>query len=928
MYRNLCIFALLTALLLPTLAAADKRVLGENAAGVPNFVTGELGMIDSAAGLHLKGKDEALFGLSAKNTMLVILQDHFGAVGSEDVEVLRVRRDRLGKVHVRFQQHLNGLPVVGADMYLHADAETGRVYAVNGDFAPDLGVPYLAMLKGSAADFTDRLAKIGVAGDPVSAPELLYFFDAETGVTHLSWKVRVQGLENGLFFDNDVYVDALHHKIVAVDANIHTAKNRNTYDATGSVVGSTSITGLPGTLVCNESNSNCNDASAQRAHDGSGDVYDYYQTRFGRDSLNNSGMTLVSSVHVGSNWANAAWYNNQMIYGDGDGSSLDDLTKSFDVIAHELTHGVTDFESDLIYQKESGALNEAWSDIFGVSADAYSRGVIDAATWKLGEEVYTPGTSGDALRYMNDPDLDGYSKGYYPERLYSGSCTPSSSNDQCGVHGNSGIANLAYYLLVQGGTHPRGKTSVNVPAIGMTKAEQIFYRAQTSCLTSSSNFEAARNCTAQAATDLYGSTENAAVHDAWDAVGVPGGGGSGGGELSNGVAETGLSGSAGSDVFYTVAIPSGATDLSVQLSGGTGDADLYVRFGTAPTTSTYDCRSWNSSNNETCSFASPSTGTYHVMVHAYATYSGASLTASWTVPNPNVAPSASFTSSTSDLTADFTDTSTDSDGTIASWSWNFGDGGSSTSQNPSHAYASAGSYTVTLTVTDDDGATDDASASVTVTDPPSGGNELANGVPVTGLSGSTGNQQFFTIEIPAGASDLTFNLSGGSGDADLYVRFGSAPTTSTYDCRSWNSGNTESCTFASPSAGTYHVLIHAYSTYSGASLTASFTEPGGSCGASGSANNLSASTGQQLAYTFDTDACASTLTISISGGTGDADLHVRFGSAPTTSTYDCRPYKNGNNETCTFTPPQAGTYHIMIRAYSAFSGVDLTASYE
>jgi hypothetical protein len=104
---------------------------------------------------------------------------------------------------------------------------------------------------------------------------------------------------------------------------------------------------------------------------------------------------------------------------------------------------------------------------------------------------------------------------------------------------------------------------------------------------------------------------------------------------------------------------------------------------------------------------------------------------------------------------------------------------------------------------------------------------LTNGVPETGLAGSTGNEQFFTLDVPAGATNLVFSTSGGSGDADLYVRFGSAPTTGTNDCRSWNSGNTESCSFASPSTGTYHVLIHAYSTYSGLSLTGSFTAPGG-----------------------------------------------------------------------------------------------------
>ena len=263
-------------------------------------------------------------------------------------------------------------------------------------------------------------------------------------------------------------------------------------------------------MVCNESTTNCNDASAQRAHDGASDVYDYYQVKFGRDSLNGSGMTLTSSVHVGSNWANAAWYNNQMIYGDGDGSSLDDLTKSFDVIAHELTHGVTDFESDLLYQKESGALNEALSDIFGVSADSYSRGgTIDASTWKLGEEVYTPGTAGDALRYMNDPDLPTAT----PKATTPSAFTPVHARLRATTTSAASTATPASPTLPTTSWWRVAPTRAARPrstcqSIGMAKAEQIFYRAQTTYLTSSSNFLAARTATTQAAADLYGQTRS------------------------------------------------------------------------------------------------------------------------------------------------------------------------------------------------------------------------------------------------------------------------------------------------------------------------------------------------------------------------------------------------------------------------------------
>lgn len=210
-----------------------------------------------------------------------------------------------------------------------------------------------------------------------------------------------------------------------------------------------------------------------------------------------------------------------------------------------------------------------------------------------------------------------------------------------------------------------------------------------------------------------------------------------------------------------------------------------------------------------------------------------------------------------------------------------------------------------------------------------GDSVLEKGTAKTSLSGAASSQTYFTLEVPAGATDLTFNLSGGSGDADLYVRFGSQPTTGTYDCRSWASGNTESCSFSTTQAGTYHVLVNAYSAFSGASLVADYTAAstgGGATGDTSTISNLSGSRNEFLNYTYEVPAGMSTLEITTTGGSGDADLYVRFGSEPTTSTYDCRSWASGNAETCTFNNPAAGTYHIGIRGYRAFSGVTLTAT--
>ncbi len=297
-------------------------------------------------------------------------------------------------------------------------------------------------------------------------------------------------------------------------------------------------------------------------------------------------------------------------------------------------------------------------------------------------------------------------------------------------------------------------------------------------------------------------------------------------------------------------------------------------------------------------------------------------------------PTANFSFTTSGLTANFTDSSTDSGGTIGSHSWDFGDGTTSTATNPSHTYATANSYTVKETVADsvNTSATSTKTSTVTVSSGGGGGNVLSNGVAVTGLSGTSGMSSVYTFTVPAGATNVSVAISGGTGDADLYVKAGSAPTLSSYDCRPYVTGNNETC--GSLSAGvTYYVSLNAYSAYSGVSLVGNYTTGGGGggntltngvpvTGLSGTSGTLSAD------YTLTVPAGKTSVTVKISGGTGDADLYVKLNAAPTLSSYDCRPYITGNSETCTFTPPAAGgVYHVKLNAYSTYSGVSLTGSY-
>lgn len=210
--------------------------------------------------------------------------------------------------------------------------------------------------------------------------------------------------------------------------------------------------------------------------------------------------------------------------------------------------------------------------------------------------------------------------------------------------------------------------------------------------------------------------------------------------------------------------------------------------------------------------------------------------------------------------------------------------------------------------------------------PGPGPGELANGVPETGLSASTGAELRYTLDVPAGASNLSFAISGGTGDADLYVRFGSEPTTGSFDCRPYLNGNNETCNIAAAQTGTYYVMVRAYSSFSGVSLVGSYDEdsgPPGGGGGSASADDVSGSRRQFVHFTVDIPAGMSTLIVTTSGGSGDADLYVRYGSQPSRRQYDCRSQANNNSESCTLLSPQAGTWYVSLYGYSAFSGVDL-----
>jgi vibriolysin len=883
------------------------------------------------------------------------------------LKTLSVSKDPNGVTHYRYQQTFRGVPVWGEHVVV-SDSKSGSLRSLFGravgDLANDISTTSPAISASRALDVAKSLTLGSRAGSiqaqNQSSKKMIYVDDND--VAHLVYVASFfadKGI--GLLAANRnassqpirpfVIVDAqtgavLKHWDGLTTAQIGTgpggnsktgqytwgsggnygyldvAQSGSTCTMNNTDVKSVNLNGSTGTsttaysYTCpNNTYKAINGAYSpiNDAHYFGGVIQNMYSAYTGSKALT---FQLIMRVHYGSSYENAFWNGTNMSFGDG-ASTFYPLV-SVDVAGHEVSHGYTEQHSNLTYSGQSGGMNEAFSDMGGEATEYYWKGSND---FLVGPDIFK---ASGALRYMANPPQDGGS--------IDNAANYTSSLD---VHYSSGVYNKAFYKLAT-------TSGWNTP-----NAFKVFARANALYWTPSSTFNSGACGVETAATDL--GLSSAAVTAAFTSVGVScsGGGGGGGGDttggpLTNGVTVTGITASTGNSVNYTLAVPAGATGLNFAMSGGTGDADMYVKFGSAPTDTSYDCRPYVGGNSESCPIATAQAGTYYVRLKAYSAYSGVSLTGSYTVAS-NSAPTASFSFSTNLLSASFTDNSSDSDGTIASRSWNFGDGSTSSSTNPSHTYSSAGSYNVTLTVTDNDGATGSQTKAVSVTSGGGGGgggNVLDNGVAVTGLAATTGNQLVYTMVVPSGSTGLKFVTSGGSGDGDLYVKFGSAPTTSSYDCRSWASGNTETCNISTAQGGTYYVMINAYASFSGMSLTGSYTAGGGgggggSCTASGTVlcdgsviSGLAASKNNWTSvYTLDVPAGASNLSISIAGGSGDADLYVRLGSAPTTTSYTCRPYKSGNTETCTFAAPTAGKYYISVRAYATFSGVSLSTNF-
>jgi hypothetical protein len=421
-------------------------------------------------------------------------------------------------------------------------------------------------------------------------------------------------------------------------------------------------------------------------------------------------------------------------------------------------------------------------------------------------------------------------------------------------------------------------------------------------------------------------------------------------QLQNGVPVTGISGSQNSEKIYRIDVPAGQTNLEIASYGGTGDADLYVKFGARPTTTDYDYRPFLAGTDETVSVNSPTAGTWYVMLRGYSDYSGASLKATYgdifTLQNGVAVNGLSGALNSEKFYKIELPTGQDtflimtSGGTgnvdvyikrgakpsTSSYDNRLVQSGNA--ESISFGSPAGGTWYIMLKAQQAySGVTLKAeySFSGTVT-------LLANGVPVTDISGTEGSERIYRLIVPSGQTTLEIKISGGTGDADLYVKRGSPPTAMEYDYRPYLIGSDETVTVTNPTGGDWFMMVRGYRAYAGLTLVATFG--GGTppedvtmlqngipvSGISGAADSAKF-------YKIDVPAGQAKLEIAIKDGAGDADLYVKKGAKPTTTDYDYRPYLIGNIETVTIDNPDAATWYVMVRGYAAYSGLTLKATY-
>ena len=465
---------------------------------------------------------------------------------TEELIFLTNQMDQIGMTHVKFNQVYQGLTIKGSQLIVHFDID-GSISCVNGRFIP---TPDISLKPSVTQNAATQIASAACANQRSTVSELIIY--VRENKPTLAYKISVPTVMTPMQY---VIIDASKGEVLEVDSGIRydgpttgtgiglngLTRNLNIYQATNKwgVSGTTyflidaskplmynppvdSFKGVIDTYDANNDTSNypysrltyIYDLNADRnfndnermkagvdAHYSTGEIYNYYLNHFNRNSWNNQGGSLSSVVHYQINFNNAFWNGSFMTYGDGDGFLFSNFAGALDVIAHELTHGVTQATANLEYRGQSGALNESYSDVFA--------SMVDSTDWLIGEDIVTMWFPSYALRDMADPHMGKtaddqlWQPAYMNEYVYL-----LNEEDHGGVHINSGIPNKACYLVAT--------------AIGRQKTEQIYYRTLVYYLTNQSQFIDARHATLQSSIDFFGidSPEYNVVAAAFDSVGI------------------------------------------------------------------------------------------------------------------------------------------------------------------------------------------------------------------------------------------------------------------------------------------------------------------------------------------------------------------------------------------------------------------------
>ena len=554
--KSLLLLLVGLALSFQTIQAQDRILTGKSAQKIiPSSQTIKFSKLSEIPSYIRFSKDKA----SSVESTFKMLKKIYQISDDYTFSLINQHTDKLGHVHYRFQQAYLGKPIETGILIFHT--ENDLVYALNGlAFNSNPGNSTPSISESNALETAKNHVNAQIYKWEIEVEEAhlkletndesaTYFPKAE--LVYIQSQLDDSSLKLAYKFNiyahepvsrADIYIDAINNEVIfsnKIIKHIDVPGSATTGYSGVRTITTDSVSasnyrlresgrgngietydmnqgtnyGAAADFTDTDNNWNNTNASldeyATDAHWGSEVTYDYYHLEHGRNSIDNAGFALKNYIHYDVNFANAFWDGQRMTYGDGNGGNITPLV-ALDIAGHEVTHGLTNFTANLVYQDESGALNESFSDIFGTCIENYGR--PSDWNWTVGEDI------GITLRSMSNPNF------YNDPDTYMGSnWVPAGGPDNGGVHSNSGVQNYWFYLLTDGGsgTNDNGDT-YNVTGQGFTTASEIAFRNLTVYLTANSNFADARFYAIQSAIDLFGacSPEVEATTNAWYAVGV------------------------------------------------------------------------------------------------------------------------------------------------------------------------------------------------------------------------------------------------------------------------------------------------------------------------------------------------------------------------------------------------------------------------